>query len=759
MDPSHTVGYPNQVAGTTDAFFKLHGGDLPEDLSVFSYSAVEAINELFEVAVEFATLDPEFDVQRLLKKRLLLQVVNERGQSRFFDGIVETARFTSAVARRLQFRVTLVPTFALLKYREDCRIFQDQNIVDIIKTLFEETGMTEQVQWELTATYPPREYTVQYRESTYNFVSRLLEDEGISYFFVHTQEGHQLVLVDTPAAFENHDGHFPDQEPVALSISSALFGNAEPVSSFRRKRSLRTTSVHLRDFEFKTPQAKPEVAIPAEDNWPMPYYEYGSGFSKQVDGQRKSVARLSGLRSDAEVVTAESQSIGLRCGGVFTVEGGAQSQATGSFLATRLLSAGLQEVGVDGRNYACRNRIEGVVLGSAFAPQRNSRRPRIAGLQTAIVTGAESEDQSIHVDEFGRIKVRFYWDRLGQYDDKSSCWIRVNQVPMGGSMILPRLGWEVSIVFLEGDPDRPLVVGRVYNGENAPPMALPASKASGSLKSMSTPGAAGSNEITMGDSGGSQGFGIKAQKDLNITTNWDCTTDIKINDEHHVTANVARSVKVDDAAQIGANQSVVIGANFSCNVGGSQSISVGANDTSNATANYVEKIGGNRDYTVGANQTTISNGVQCEVAGNSERTVGAVDLVVAALGISEDIGGSSTASAGAARIHLVNGSHGEVVGAARTQTFAAAEIHLVKGAYTIECQAMHSTMVGGVCMQKVDGDVIIKAPMISLMGALGTFKGGSSELKLTGGPIAIKGSKISVKGALIKKTGASLKLG
>lgn len=746
------------MVGTTDAFFKLHGGDLPEDLSVFAYRAVEAISELYEVVVEFATTDASFDVYALLKKRLLLQVVNEKGQSRFFDGIVERAQFTSAVGHRLQFTITLTPTLALLKYREDCRIFQDLSVPDIVRQLFQESGLGEQTTWELEQSYPPREFTVQYRESTFNFISRLLEDEGISYFFVHTEDGHQMVLVDTPAAFENHDPHFPDQEKVALSVSSGLFQNAEPVSSFSRRRSLRTTSVHLRDFEFKTPQTKPEVFVPADDHWPLPYYEYAAGFSKQADGTRKATARISGLRRDVDVATGTTRAIGLRCGGLFTVEGSAQEEAGGIFVVHRLFSSGLQEIGGTG-NYACINRFEGGMLGNPIAPLRRARKPRIAGLQTAVVTGSEADDQSIHVDEFGRIKVRFYWDRHGQYDDKSSCWIRVNQIAMGGSMILPRLGWEVSVVFLEGDPDRPLVVGRVYNGENSPPMSLPAKKASASLRSMSSPGAAGCNELTMDDSGGSQGFGIKAQKDLNITTNWDCTTDVKVNDEHHVNCNMARSVAVDESLDVGANQSITVGANYSCNIGGSQSVSVGGNDTTNATANFVENIGGNRDYTVGANQTTISNGVQCDVTGNSERSVGAVDLSVAALGISDDITGSSTASAGAARIHLVNGSHGEVVGASRTQTVAAAEVHLVKGSYTISAQAMHSTMVGAVCVQKVTGDVIVKAPIISLTGALGTFKGGSSELKLAGGPITIKGSKISVKGALIKKTGASLKLG
>lgn len=748
------------MVGPSNALFTLHGGGLPDDRQVFAYRAREAVSELFSIDVDFATEEDSFDLKALLKERLALEVTDERGRSRIFDGIVGGARFLSVVGTRgLQFRVTLVPALSLLCLREDCRIFQDKSVPDIVRELLEEADLAKDVKFELSESYEPREFTVQYCETTFNFISRLLEDEGIYYFFVHTPEGHHLVFGDRPAVFEDHEGHFEDTEPVTFGLTQSADISYEPVERFRRRRALRTTSVQLRDFEFKTPRVPPEATRDAHDAWPLPYYEYGAGFSKNANGVRKATARLSELRGDADTASGESSALGLRVGGVFHVEGGAEEISAGSFALLELETSGSQQGSSAEENYAAKNSFRGLPLGSPYAPPKRAQKPRILGHQTAVVTGRDQEDQSIHVDEFGRIKVHFYWDRLGPLDDQSSCWIRVNQVPLGGSMILPRLGWEVSVVFLGGDPDRPLVVGRVYNAELTPPMALPAAKASTSLKSMSSPGAAGSNEITMGDSGGSQGFAIKAQKDLNIQVNYDSTTEIKVDDEHSIQKNLSRSVAVDDSLTVSANQKVTVGANLSTKVGASHSVSVGANDTSNATANFVEKVGGNRSYTVGANATTISNGNQSKITGDVTRTVGAAELVVSAQGISDNIIGNSTASVGAARIHLTHGTHGEVVAQMRSQTVAAAELHMVSGSYRIDCEGAASTLVGAVCMQKVKGDIKVSAPMISLLGAVGQFKGGSSELKLSGGPLTIKGSKISVKGALIKKTGASLKIG
>ncbi|HEX9619948.1 MAG TPA: type VI secretion system tip protein TssI/VgrG [Polyangiaceae bacterium] len=733
--------------------FTLHGDSLPDDVLVTEYLAVEEISRPYRVVVHFCTADAHYPVRDCLRQRLLLEVVNERGEQRFYDGIVDQAGFTRAVGNKLHFSVRLRPGVAALAHREDCRIYQDKSVPDVVKVLLEEAALGERVEWKLSGSYAAREYIVQYRESAWDFISRLLEDEGIFYFFSHSEQGHTLVFGDTSDVFDEQ----PD--PVPFMLSQGVLGLGEPLQRFRRKRSLRATNVYLRDFDFKTPLVMPEARLPAQDNWPMPLYEHPGGFSKQDEGTRRATARVRELRRDADVCSGHSSAIGLCCAGRFSVEGGSETDVQGEFIVTRLVSRGKQDQGDQRGNFAHVNDFSGIPAGAPFAPERRTPKPRIAGLQTAVVTGPESDDQSIHVDEFGRIKVRFHWDRLGQYDENSSCWMRVNQVPMGGSMVLPRVGWEVSVAFLEGDPDRPLVLGRVYNSENMPPLSLPANKASSSLKSMSSPGGAGSNEITMGDSGGAQGFGIKAQKDLNMATGFDCSEDVKVDDEQHVNENVSRTVTVDDTAAISGNQSFDVGANLFYTIDGSQAASVGGNDTSNAKANFVEKVDGDYSYHVSGNRITISNSEQRNVTGSITRKVGAVQITISADSMSDNILGASTAKASAVRVHLVKGVHSETVAGARSHTSSAAELHLVSGNFSAQSQGMVSHLIGGVHLQKVTGDYIVKAPMISLVGGVGTFKGGSSQLKLAGGPITLKGSKITVKGALIKKTGASLKLG
>ncbi len=737
----------------SSAKFELHGNALPEDATVVAYYACEALSEPYYVQVDFCTSNLDFDASACLNQRMLLELVNERAEQRYFDGQVEEVSFRKLVSGKLHFRFVLRPGLAALGFRENSRIFQDQSVVDVVQTLLAEAGLDERVEWELSAEYPSREFIVQYRETTLNFVQRLLEEHGIFYFFKHDLEGHTLVFADHPGVFE------ASEESVSFALSQAA-GRLEPLQRFGRKRSLRCTSVVLRDYDFRNPQVKPEAAVPATDLWPLSYYEYPAGFTRSADGAQLANARMAELRRDAETARGESRAIGLRCGGRFSVEGATEAAANGEYAVTRLVSHGKQELGAESAsNRVCTNEFDAIPLGLAYAPPRRAHRPRILGIQTAVVTGAEQQDQSIFVDEFGRIKVRFRWDRVGQYDDNSSCFIRVNQIPLGGSMILPRVGWEVSVAFLEGDPDRPLVVGRLYNAESTPPLSLPDNKASGSLKSMSSPGGAGSNEITVGDSGGSQGFSISAQKDLNITTGHDCTEDIAVDDEQSVTTNVSRTVTVNDSATIGGNQEVNVGANLSSNIGGDQTQSIGGNDQSNATANFVENIGGSRSYTVGGNQLTISNGEQRTVKGPISRSVGAVQIVAAGDSITDNILGASSANAGAVRIHVVNGSHGEVVAGARSQTTAAAEVHLTSGDFEAESKTAATHLVGGIHYQKITGDFIVKAPMISLVGGTGTFKGGSSKLTLSGGPIQMKGSKISVKAAMVKKTSGSLKIG
>ena len=739
-----------------NSFFTLSGDTVPPDATVVRYAASEALSELFSVDVEFWTEDTGFNVDEMLRKPLLLDIVDETAKSRYFHGVVTEVEFVEGGQQRLHFRIRLAPFLDALAHREGSRIFQDLTPVHVVRKVLEGAGiLPEQVEWKLYNDYLPREYIVQYRESELNFIHRLFEDEGLFYFFQHTPDGHKMIIADDADAFAEGEA---GRVTFAMASDILLIPDAQPIKEFSRTRALRTTNVLLRDFDFEKPAAYPESKQEAPESVPLEYYEYPGGFVSNTEGKRRALARMRSLRRDADTCRGRSEAIQLRLGEPFALEGAEQEYCNGSFVITALRTSGVQTPGEDAINFACHNEFDGISEGGAWAPLRRAHRPKIRGVQTALVMGPTMEEETIHCDKYGRIKVHFHWDRIGANDDKATCWMRVTQLHTGGSVITPRIGWEVAIGFFEGDPDRPFILGRLYNAERSPPYALPGASASGSLKSASSPGGAGANEIKMADSGGSQGFGVTAQKDLNITIGNDKTEKVGVDEAVTVTVNMKRDVGSNEKLEVGADQDFTVGANMEDKIGGSQSITVGANEIANATSNSVESIDGSRTYTVGANYTCINNSFTVDVTGAITRNVGAVQLMASPYPILENVGGAYTENIGAAKVQLVKGTVAESIGAMKTQTTAAASIHIIGGKLQVGA-AMISTMVGGIHYQDVAGDYTVKAPMITLLGATGSFKGGSGQLKLGGGPILAKGSKIAIKAATIIKMGSSLKMG
>lgn len=739
-----------------DALLRLSGETLPADAHPVAYQAEEALSELFRADVEVWTHDLAFDLGSCLKKPLLLEIVNERAESRYFHGVVTEVELLDADEEdRLRFRVRLEPALQALRHRVNSRIFQDKPIIAIARTIFEEAGFADHVEWQTFAEYAPRDYTVQYRETELAFVSRLFEDEGIFYFFKHSPDGHKMVVTDDTSVFNQAEG----AEVVTFTLAPGILDvAAQPLKALSRRRTLRSTHVVVRDYDFEKPQQDPTGEAEAKDNWPMEVYEWPGGFVKGADGKRKADARLRSRRRDADVIRGASEAVGLRPGIPFEVHGAQEDYCNGEFVVTRLSSRGEQYPDASTKNFICHNQFDAIPANAPWAPPRKTPRPRIHGVQTAVVQGPVHDPESIHTDKYGRIKVRFHWDRVGQHDDKATCWLRVTQQQLSGSMILPRVDWEVAVAFYDGDPDRPFALGRVYNGEQPVPYALPGASATGTMKSMSSPGGAGHNEIKLSDSAGSMGFGIHAEKDLNIAIGHDKSEKVGVDEAHTVGVNMSRSVGSNQTIKVGGNQTLNVGAVASQKISGAQSISVGGNESDSSTSNLIENIGGARSYTVGANYTCINNSITVEAKSGITRTVSAVHLNASASAISDNIGGSFTETIGAVSLQLVKGTAAESVGASKTQTNAAASVHIIGG--KLQYQALMTTyLVGGVHYQKVAGDYTVKAPMITLLGATGTFKGGGSEVKLGGGPIVLKGSKLAIKAATIVKMGASLKIG
>ena len=720
---------------------------LPPDVQARAYRAHEAVSLPFAVEVDFSTADASFRVDDCLRQRMLLVVDDQQGGIRYYDGLPDRVAFLEHRRDENHFRVRLRPALAALEHREGSRIFQDQSPVNVVKAILADAGVDKGVTWQLRQTYAKRDFLTQYRESEMNFVHRILEDEGIFYLFHHSENDHKLIFADDPACFVTPDG----QDKVVLAPRVGAGRGSQPLRGFHRARTLRPTRVVLRDYDFEKPDVFPEAALPAPGNWPISHFEYPGGFTAGAEGSRRARGRISALRGDVDVCRGKSRAAGLCAGAPVTVAGADLDFHNGEFIVMELRSQGA----VPGE--ACENEFSAIPKDAPFAAPRRAHKPHIRGIQTAVVTGPANEPQSIHVDKYGRIKVRFLWDRSAKQDDTSSCWLRVSQLGLGGSMILPRVGWEVSVAFLDGDPDRPIVLGRTYNAEHTPPYPQPGSAADGSMKSMSTPGGAGHNEVKMSDTAGKQGMSISSQKDLNATTGNDKNETVAVNDDTSVGSNYNMTIGSNESVTISANQSIDVGNALQVKVGGAQSVTVGGNEQAHAKCDYVEKVGGTRDYTVGGNQITISNGVRQDITGAYKRTVGAVQANVSLASIDDNMLSTYDEKAGAIIGQLVAGASTESVGASKNLTSVAGEIHLVSALTT--SAAGVKQLIGGVHLHKCGGDFVVQAPKILLAGGVGKFTGGGSSINLNGGPVTLTGSKIAIEAAGIVKMASDLKIG
>jgi type VI secretion system secreted protein VgrG len=739
----------------------LSSDALPSEVEVRRFEAKEVLSAPYEVEVEFALADGDWSVREALRQRAVVSLVDPQGRMRLFDGIIEEAAFVAHTGTDFHFRLKIVPLIANLRHRQDCRLFQEKSAVDVVKEVLAEAGVDEAVDWRLTGSYAPRDIVVQYRETDLSFVQRLLEDEGIAFFFEHVSDGHRCVFADNPDAFVTAD----DMTKVVFGMDVGVDGMTDPLDVFEREHRLRPNEVALRDFDLRTPAVKPESAAGVDGAWPLKRYEYPAGLKtgQDDDGARRATVRLAALRRDSDLAKGKSAAVGLCPGMPFSVAGASEQACNGEFVVASLRTKGEQGAG-DGEgdagaagNFLCDNRFAAIPAGKAFSPPRRAKRPRIRGLQTATVTGPSDEVQAIHTDELGRVKVRFHWDRSGIGNDKSSCWLRVAQVGIGGSMIIPRVGWEVSVAFEGGDPDRPFVVGRLYNGKTKPLEDLPGAATVGAFKSMSTPGAAKANEFGAKDEGGGQGFGVGGGKDVNGFVGADKTETVAVDEKQKVAGSLGSTVGATETWNIGGNQSLNSGDAFQVKTGAAQSISVGGNDTVGAEANYIEAIGGARACSIGGSRITISNGVRTLVNGAMTRNVGAIQAFISPSTISDGLGSTYNETVGAVKAEIIAGDSAEEVAGDKILTSSAAELHLVAN-YATNAATVNRN-IGAVHLTSCAGDYEVSAAEIAIVGAVGHFKGGGSSLKLNGGPIVAKGPTITIKSAMIRKTSGVLKLG
>ena len=525
---------------------------LGEDfLLLKEFSASETISELFSfqlnlVHEEFSEgLTPTvIDPKQLLGQPVSIKVVMPDKTSRNFNGVISHWRQGNRDTRFTYYQAQVVPKVWLLTQRSQSRIFQRLNVREILKQVF--TGYT--IKDELVGTFNRREYCVQYQETDFDFASRLMEEEGIYYYFVHTNTEHTMILANTPLS--HRDCPTKNKFPFEASMTGQA-GYAAAIYTWEMAYQLQTGKITIWDHNFELPHRKLEAdqpsLYPVANNSELEIYQYPGAYAKRYtgidrgggdqsgelqhifeDNQQQAELQMQAIDAGYKVANGSSNCCPLTVGHKFDIFNHPAKGTDGQYMLTQLTHHAFQNPDlvtddpVDDpydNNFSC---IPLKTGSTPFRPARKTPKSKISGSQTAVVVGPSGEE--IFTDKYGRIKVQFHWDREGSYDVGSSCWMRVAQPWAGGNwgtVCIPRIGQEVVVEFLEGDPDRPLVVGALYNPREMPPYVLPAGANHMGFKSNSTKGGGGYNEMVCIDAKGDELVRIHAQYDMETTVEHD----------------------------------------------------------------------------------------------------------------------------------------------------------------------------------------------------------------------------------------------
>ncbi|WP_299204961.1 type VI secretion system tip protein VgrG [uncultured Amphritea sp.] len=562
-------------------FFQLQDTDDSEQFSLVRLNGAEEISALFEFAIEVVSDDGDIDFATLIGQPAFVTLLDQTDGSdeltRYIHGIVSEVTLGDQGVNQSTYHIRLVPKIWALQHRQNSRIFQFQNVQVIIQTILTDAGLnTDEFRFDLLKSYPDYDYCVQYRETELDFIQRLLAEEGIHYYFEHSDEGHVLVFSDTSGSNPAISG-----DPLLDCFHDSQGAVREQhIFNFSYSESIVPGKVTLRDFDFKKPNLKLESAKSGELDVPLEIYDHPGRFIDSGRGNNNALIRLESLNRYRQSAKGSSDVNRMTPGYSFELSGHDRDALNSEYLIARVEHECSQpqvlEVGASTEGSQYSNSYLCVPFSVPFRPTTDVRSPHVEGTQTATVTGPEGEE--IYTDEHGRIKVQFHWDREGQGNETSSCWIRVSQIHAGGSfggMFIPRIGEEVIVDFLEGDPDKPLVIGRVYHGLNRPPYKLPEHKTRCTIKTNSTKGGDGFNEIRFEDKKGEEQVFYHAEKDIDQRTkndhrSWLGNDRHKIvegkvyseyrSDEHHLTQG-------DQFQQVNKNQHVTVDQNLHISVG------------------------------------------------------------------------------------------------------------------------------------------------------------------------------------------------
>jgi type VI secretion system secreted protein VgrG len=615
----------------------------------------------------------------------------EGGQKRHFVGkVVEAVRVWSRTGGG-EVDLVVAPDLWRLGKRADCRIFQKLSVVDVLKKVFEGGGVpSDRVTWKATGSYPPRDYVTQYRETDLEFVLRLMSEEGLYFAIEHVEGKSTVIFADDPKGIDDVEGAttfaFRD------AVGHDYLGQAT-VTKVEQTMQICSDKVALRDYNPKKPSLKLDSAAEGTDpgGHVLEVYDFPGRYADKSVGDRYAKVLLKSMQAGRNVVTGETGFLLMQAGRRFTLDEHPYAPVNQEYLIVSLETIGRPELtranrtgeyALGAQAHFCRFTAI-PTKSSPYAPPRVPRAKAIPGIQTALTTGPAGSE--IHTDDGAHVKAQFYWDRLGKKDDSSSCWMRTSQLPTGGAMLVPRMGWEVVVRFNEGDADRPYVMSRMYNAMKPPPYALPANKARSSLQTATTPGGGSTNEFRMDDTKGSEEMMFNASKDMSVDVNNNTTESVGNNLTRHVGSNHSLSVTNSYSSNVGADQKISVGGNQTLNVSTMMTDDVTGDHTLNISGSRKMMIGGDHARDVHADSTVKVDSTQIDVVVGSVTDHGLADF---------------THKVSGALVHLTAANYALCVNGAHTETTGAVKV--------IASNANVGVQVGGSMNHKVAGAIITK---------------------------------------------------
>ncbi|MCY3003861.1 MAG: type VI secretion system tip protein TssI/VgrG [Planctomycetota bacterium] len=608
----------------------------PDVFLLDSFSGTEGLSQLFSFQLQLVSDDAGIAPKDMVGKPVTFSVDTPALGLRHFHGRVRQFRAGEVSASGLRrYQCEVVPWMWLLTRRQGSRIFQGKTPVQIAEAIFGELSMSD-FRVQVRGQVPTLEYCVQFRESDYAFLCRLFEEHGIFWHFEHAEDSHVLVLSDSRSAFTDCDETELKVSPTSTTTST--------IHSWERTWELPSGKVTERDYDFTKSATLLESTVSTvlefegADTWEI--YDPPGRWSETGDGDTKVTARMEALEAAHDLVAGHSSCISFRPAGKFSVTETPGGTDDGEWAIVQV-SHEARESSTGAGGYS--NTFTCMPATRNYRPLRRTPRPLVHGLQSALVTGPSGEE--IHTDEFGRIKLQFHWDREGQKDDASSCWVRVAQPWAGksfGAFHLPRVGQEVLVAFLDGDPDRPLVVGSVYNDVQLVPFGLPGSKTQTGIRTRSSPGggADNCNELRFEDKAGEEQVFLHAEKDELHEVENDLVLDVGHDQTITVGNNRTESVEKDRTLTVTGNKTET--------VEGEKSVTLKKNLVENVEQNRTREVKGDesvtvkgkatvavtKDYTVGVDgATSIASKGEIGIVGQDAMTIGVdKDLTVSVTG-------------------------------------------------------------------------------------------------------------------------------